>query len=76
MSKIFHLTWPEALWLLALFIFIPLQSAHAYLDPGTGSYAVQVIIGLVFGATFFLRNIFAKMGNFIQNIFNGKKKND
>ncbi|UCE04113.1 MAG: hypothetical protein JSW67_01120 [Candidatus Latescibacterota bacterium] len=25
-------------------------NAHAYIDPGSGSYAIQVLIGLVVGA--------------------------
>lgn len=34
----------------ALTIFAP--GAHAYLDPGSGSYAVQVALAGVFGAIF------------------------
>ena len=29
--------------------------AHAYLDPGTGSYVVQIIIGVVLGAGYTLK---------------------
>lgn len=31
-------------------IFNPNQSAHAYLDPGTGSIMLQMLLGLLAGA--------------------------
>ena len=43
------------LWLLTPLIFSPTRYAHAYLDPNTGSYAIQIIIGVVFGAAYSLR---------------------
>ena len=36
-------------------IIIPLSSAHAYLDPGTGSIILQAIIGLIAAAATFLK---------------------
>lgn len=40
-----------------------------YLDPGSGSYLVQVIIAAVLGATFFFKNSWLK----IKAFFSGHK---
>jgi len=48
------------------------QDAYAYLDPGTGSYVLQIVLGIAFGATMALRIFWTR----IKNLFGGKKKND
>ena len=35
-----------------------------YIDPGSGSYLVQVIIAAVLGAAFYFRNFLAKIKSF------------
>ncbi len=50
------------------FLFAP--KAYAYLDPGTGSYVVQVLIAAILGSTLFFRQIWAKL----KEIFHLKKK--
>ncbi len=42
-------------WLIIPLALSP-RLAHAYLDPGSGSYAVQVVIGVLFGATYTLKS--------------------
>ena len=37
------------------------SSAYAYLDPGTGSYAIQVFIAFVLGALYAVRIYYAKI---------------
>jgi hypothetical protein len=39
--------------LSALFVFIAVKDVFAYLDPGTGSYMLQIIVG-AFAAGFFV----------------------
>jgi hypothetical protein len=48
--------------------------ALLYIDPGSGSYLVQVIIGAVLGIAFFFKNIWA----YIKSIFYrpSRKKED
>jgi membrane protein implicated in regulation of membrane protease activity len=50
--------------LAAMFLLVPLASAFAYVDPGTGSMIVQVVIAaLVAGAAFigaFWRKLFRR----------------
>jgi len=54
------------LWLLIPFLLSPLHYAHAYLDAGTGSYAIQVTIGLVFGATYAIKSFGGKIVQFFK----------
>jgi len=35
--------------------------AHAYIDPGTGSYLLQLAIGAVFAAAFLVRGFWSKI---------------
>ncbi len=44
---------------LTLFVFV--QPAYAYLDPGTGSYLFQIFIASLLGSTFFLKSAFQKI---------------
>ena len=45
----------EGIGLGALVVLAAAQPAHAYLDPGTGSYALQMSIAGVLGALFSLK---------------------
>ncbi len=44
-----------------------------YIDPGSGSYLVQVIIGAVLGIAFFFKNIWAYIKSFF---YRPSKKKD
>lgn len=46
-----------------------MKSILLYIDPGSGSYLVQIIIAAVLGAGFFFKNFWLK----IKSIFTGKK---
>ena len=45
----------------------------AYLDPGSGSYILQMILGVVLGGVYFFRNSFKilkdKIASFVKKIF-------
>ena len=53
------------LFVLALPLLLVPSVAHAYLDPGTGSYAVQLLIGTLLGGLFaiglFWRRVLASL---------------
>ena len=53
-------------WLLVAVSLSPLSFAHAYLDAGTGSYAIQVAIGVIFGATYTLKTFGGRIVQFIK----------
>lgn len=53
--------------------FFPFR-AHAYLDPGTGSYVVQILIGTVLGAGYIIGNYWRKILDFLHINRNGVAK--
>lgn len=55
-----------------LFIFLVPPRVHAYLDPGSGSYLIQIIIASLAGAGFFLKTNWQK----VKNIFSKKNKSN
>ena len=44
-----------------------------YIDPGSGSYLVQVIVAAALGIAFFFKNIVTVVKHFFYRIFGGKK---
>ena len=52
--------------LLLVTIFCSLPSAFAYLDPGSGSYILQMIIAGVLGGFYALKLYWNKIINFIK----------
>ena len=51
------------------------QEAYAYLDPGSGSYMLQLIIGGLLGGLFAVKMYWGKIRTFIKGLFY-KTKND
>lgn len=49
------------------------RPAQAYLDPGSGSFIFQLILGAVLGALVTLRLTFAKIKRFIANLARPKR---
>jgi hypothetical protein len=51
------------MWFLlaAVFLLVPLASAFAYVDPGTGSMIIQVVIAAVVGGAAFLGAFWRKL---------------
>ena len=51
------------------------DSAHAYLDPGTGSYIFQIIIAFFIGALFAVKHYFRRIKSFLMSVFSrGERK--
>lgn len=63
-----------ALSVLFLLIFLP--KAYAYLDPGTGSYVLQLIIGVLLGGLFVIKAFWRNIKTFFTNIFLKRRKNE
>jgi hypothetical protein len=59
------------LFFTLLFIFTP-NISWAYLDPGTGSFIIQVVVATVVGAAVTIKMYWKKLINF----FTGKKEED
>lgn len=39
----------------------PLRNGHAYLDPGTGSFVLQVLVASLLGAVFIIKRYWIKI---------------
>ena len=50
--------------LAALASLFLVREAHAYLDPGTGSYILQILIAGLFGALFMLKMFWGRIVGF------------
>ena len=56
----------------ALFYLVLAQDAYAYLDPGTGSYILQLVIATFLGAVFTIKIYWGKIKAFWANLFSKK----
>lgn len=57
----------------AIFI-LGTKDAHAYLDPGSGSYLLQIIIAGLVGGLFTVKTFWFQIKSFFTNIFLNKDK--
>ena len=61
--------------LLLIFAFIlPSANAHAYLDPGKGSFILQAILGAIAAIGAYITLYWRKFKNFLDKVFKVKKK--
>jgi len=58
--------------MLTAVVFPP--QAFAYLDPGTGSYVLQIAAAVFFGGIFVVKTFWNRITMFISGIFGGKGK--
>jgi hypothetical protein len=66
------------LWIL-IFLFAFTGKAYAYLDPGTGSYILQMLVAGALGGIFVLKTFWRSIMNFFVNFFSkrgNQKKED
>ena len=49
-----------------------MQLFFLYIDPGSGSYLIQMLIAGILGSLFFIKNAWGKVKNF----FTGKKSDE
>ena len=65
---------PAVLFLLSLFL-VPLKYAHAYIDPGSGSFIWQMLLAGFFTFLFMLRQVRERIKRLIAS-YRSKKGND
>ena len=61
--------------IVAIILAAP-STAHAYLDPGTGSYLFQVIAAVLLGALFSLKIFWANIKSILANRFSRRKPDE
>ncbi len=66
--------WVPAVGVFAL-LLVP-HDAHAYLDPGTGSYVLQMIIAGLLGAAFAIKMSWFRIKRFITGLFTRNDRGD
>ena len=58
---------------LILFFYLGIGDVHAYIDPGTGSYILQIIVAGMLGAAYALKIYWAKVWLFLTSKFSGSQ---
>ena len=66
----------RAITLLFIYFFFVNTNAYAYLDPGTGSFILQVIIGFLAAASASFIYYWSKVKNFLSKIFKKNNKDE
>ena len=62
--------------LTVILFFCSICQVHAYIDPGTGSYIIQMMIGGLLGATFALKIYWKKIKAYFSTLFSKRTKSD
>ncbi len=59
---------------LSIFL-LPLRALNvdAYIDPGTGSLVIQIVIASLAGAAFLIKVFWIKIKAFLKNLFRSRK---
>jgi hypothetical protein len=52
------------------------RPAYAYLDPGTGSYMLQLLVGVLIGAAFAIRFYWKKIWSIVSDRFSRHQRDD
>ncbi len=65
---------PLAVVAAATLVFPP--DAHAYLDPGTGSYVLQLVLASVLGGMFAIKLFWKNINGFFSNVFHRQREKE
>jgi len=63
------------IWVTAVLLFEP-RMAHAYLDPGNGSYFIQIVIAVALGGLVAAKSSLTKIKGLFSRLFSNKKIGD
>lgn len=58
--------------LMLLWFAIPIET-HAYLDPGTGSYLLQILLAALFGGLLVIKIYWKRLKSFAASLFTKQK---
>jgi hypothetical protein len=64
--------WPFA----ALGVFLLVRPAYGYVDPGTGSYVLQTLLGLFVALAFTLKIYWRHVAGFFRSRFSRKRRDE
>lgn len=63
-------------YLLLIILFVPFSRVHAYLDPGSGSYLFQILIGVFLGGAYLIKTFWRDIKKKITSRFKKKTVRD
>lgn len=69
-----HRAFASALVLVGCYFLVCPPRAHAYLDPGTGSYILQLVMAAALGGAFALKLSWSRIKYFVHSRFSSGKK--
>ena len=52
------------------------KTSYAYLDPGSGSYIIQLILAGLLAVSFALKSFWGQAKQFVKNLFSRKKRDE
>lgn len=61
---------------LLLLFFLTAKSAYAYLDPGSGSFIIQIVIGAFLGGLVTTKIYYRKIKTTVSNILRKRQNNN
>jgi hypothetical protein len=59
----------RSVMLAGLLLFVLAREAHAYIDPGTGSYVLRLVVAVPLGAAVAVRVYWKRIGTFCSGLF-------
>jgi hypothetical protein len=60
--------------ILSLLGVLGATNAHTYLDPGTGSYILQLVLAALLGAAFAVKVFWVRIRTFVANLISRKPR--
>jgi len=66
----------QCFFFAAVLLLACTSTAYAYLDPGTGSYVLQMVIAGIVGGMFALKLCYRRIVKFFADLFRGKKSGE
>jgi len=58
------------------FLFFFPQDVYAYIDPGTGSYFIQLVVATLLGILYFLKVNWKRFKSYLRMVIESKKNGD
>lgn len=66
----------ETIVLAGLLVLVLNRVAFGYIDPGTGSFILQVLLGSLLGTAFAVKMFWRQIRHFFVSVFSKRKKKD
>lgn len=74
MNFLKNLNKSNLLLLIIFFLVVSTKNAYAYLDPGTGSFILQVVAASALGGLFAIKTFWGNITTFFSNVLSKNKK--